>query len=275
MGWFPQMTGIKFKPPHDWSEKSALSLFKKSNFTFPVDTIHYLDFIKYSDLIPDNSINSIIADPPFGISFSGKESVYNRKSSNVQEGYVEIDQYYDEFSKLWISKLSRMLKDDGTAWIFSGWSNLSSILNAISGTDLNLINHVIWKYQFGVFTRKKFVSSHYHLLFLSKSKNYFFNKIENYPLDVWEINRTYSPNELKNGTKLPHSLVMKCIDYSSRPGDLILDPFMGNGTTAVAAKSSFRHYVGFELNKSMKKIINNNVNQIDPGSSYSKYSSRI
>lgn len=275
MGWLPQMTGIKFKPTHDWPEKSALSLFKKSNFTFPVDTIHYLDFIKYSYLIPDNSINSIIADPPFGISFSGKESVYNRKSSNVQEGYVEIDQYYDEFSKLWISKLSRMLKDDGSAWIFSGWSNLSSILNAISGTDLNLINHVIWKYQFGVFTRKKFVSSHYHLLFLSKSKNYFFNKIENYPLDVWEINRTYSPNELKNGTKLPHSLVMKCIDYSSRPGDLILDPFMGNGTTAVAAKSSFRHYVGFELNKSMKKIINNNVNQIDPGSSYSKYSSRI
>ena len=68
---------------------------------------------------------------------------------------------------------------------------------------------------------------------------------------------------------------MKCIDYSSRPGDLILDPFMGNGTTAVAAKSSFRHYVGFELNKTMKKIINNNINQIDNGSSYSKYSSRI
>ena len=269
------MTGSIFKPSHDWSEKSALSLFTKSNFTFPVDTIHYLDFIKYSNLIPDNSINSIIADPPFGISFSGKESVYNRKSSNVQDGYVEIDQYYDEFSKLWISKLSRMLKADGSAWIFSGWSNLSSILNAISDTDLHLINHIIWKYQFGVFTRKKFVSSHYHLLFLSKSKNYFFNKIENYPLDVWEINRTYSPNELKNGTKLPHSLVMKCIDYSSRPGDLILDPFMGNGTTPVAAKSSFRHFIGFELNKTMKKIINNNINQIDPGSSYSKYSSRI
>ena len=75
------MTGIKFKPTHDWPEKSALSLFKKSNFTFPVDTVHYLDFIKYSYLIPDNSINSIIADPPFGISFSGKESFYNRKSS--------------------------------------------------------------------------------------------------------------------------------------------------------------------------------------------------
>ena len=68
---------------------------------------------------------------------------------------------------------------------------------------------------------------------------------------------------------------MKCIDYSSRPGDLILDPFMGNGTTAVAAKSSFRHYLGFELNKNMKNIIANNINQTEIGSSYSKYSSRI
>ena len=65
------MTDNKFKPNHDWSEKLAFSLFNKSNFTFPVDIIHYLDFIKYSNIIPDNSINTIIADPPFGISFSG------------------------------------------------------------------------------------------------------------------------------------------------------------------------------------------------------------
>tara|TARA_B100001750_G_scaffold42753_1_gene31175 strand:+ start:4155 stop:4976 length:822 start_codon:yes stop_codon:yes gene_type:complete len=263
-----------YKPPYDWSNKKALYLFEHSNFSFPVDVIHYLDFIKYSNIIPDKSINCIIADPPFGISFTGRESVYNRKSTNVQEGYVEVEEYYDEFSQLWINELSRMLDDKGSVWIFSGWSNLSSILNAISNTNLNLINHIIWKYQFGVYTKRKFVSSHYHLLFLSKTKNYFFNKIDNYPLDVWDINRTYSPNELKNGTKLPHSLVMKCIDYSSKPGDLILDPFMGNGTTAVASKSSYRHYLGFELNKSMKKIIDNNLNQVDIGSSYLPFSLR-
>lgn len=264
-----------YKPTYDWSKKKAFGLYENSHFSFPVNTIHYLDFIKYSDLVPDKSVNCIIADPPFGISFTGKESLYNRKSSNVQSGYVEVDKYYDEFCKLWISKLSRMLNDKGSVWIFSGWSNLSSILNAISYTNLNLINHVIWKYQFGVYTKRKFVSSHYHLLFLTKSKDYFFNKIDNYPLDVWEINRTYSPNELKNGTKLPHSLVMKCIDYSSKPGDLIFDPFMGNGTTAVVSKSSYRHYLGFEINKSMDKIIDNNLNQVDVGSSYSPYYSRI
>jgi len=68
---------------------------------------------------------------------------------------------------------------------------------------------------------------------------------------------------------------MKCIDYSSKPGDLIFDPFMGNGTTAVVSKSSYRHYLGFEINKSMDKIIDNNLNQVDVGSSYSPYYSRI
>ena len=68
---------------------------------------------------------------------------------------------------------------------------------------------------------------------------------------------------------------MKCIDYSSKPGDLIFDPFMGNGTTAVVSKSSYRNYLGFEINKSMDKIIDNNLNQVDVGSSYSPYYSRI
>ena len=74
---------------------------------------------------------------------------------------------------------------------FSGWTNLGDILSAVKKSGLVVVNHVIWKYQFGVFTERKFVTSHYHVLFLAKTKNYYFNKIMHYPLDVWEINRTY------------------------------------------------------------------------------------
>ena len=264
-----------FKPTYDWSNQEALDMFNNSSFSFQIDKIYYNDFLNSVNIIPDNSVNCIIADPPFGISFSGKESLYNRKSTNVQEGYVDIDGDYGIFSQSWISNLSRILKDDGSVWIFSGWSNLNSVLNAISNTNLNLINHIIWKYQFGVYTRRKFVSSHYHLLFLTKSKNYFFNKITNYPLDVWEINRKYSPNELKNGTKLPNELVMKCIDFTTKPGDLVFDPFVGNGTTAVVSKSSYRHYLGFEINNKMKQIINTNIKKTVLGSSYVPYNSRL
>ena len=114
-----------------------------------------------------------------------------------------------------------------------------------------------------------------HLLFLAKHpKDYYFNKIEHYPLDVWDINRTYNKGERKNGTKLPNELVMRCIDFSTKPGDLVLDPFMGNATTAVACKGAFRHYIGFEINQAMQEIIDHNISLIDLGELYIPYKER-
>ena len=67
---------------------------------------------------------------------------------------------------------------------------------------------------------------------------------------------------------------MRCIDFISRPGDIIFDPFMGNGTTAVAAKGAYRHYLGFEINPEMRKIIENNLGLIQLGDFYIPYSER-
>jgi hypothetical protein len=90
--------------------------------------------------------------------------------------------------------------------------------------------------------------------------------------DVWgDIPRTYKAREKKNGTKLPVDLIKRCIDYSSRPGDLVLDPFLGNGTTAVAAITNYRHYSGFELNKKMKRIIDYNLRECSIGGDYIPY----
>ncbi|NWF97101.1 MAG: site-specific DNA-methyltransferase [Candidatus Thorarchaeota archaeon] len=221
------------------------------------------------------SVDVIVADPPFGISFNGKESLYNRDGSLVIEGYREILEDYDRFTRLWIGEIPRLLRESGSAWVFSGWTNLADVLNAAREARLTLVNHMIWRYQFGVFTRRKFVTSHYHLLFLVKNPDeYYFNKIEHYPLDVWTINRTYMRGQVKNGTKLPDELVMRCIDFSSRPGALILDPFMGNGTTAVAAKGSYRHFVGFEINSAMKAIIDDNLRLMELGGLYTPYAER-
>jgi len=118
------------------------------------------------------------------------------------------------------------------------------------------------------------VSSHYHLLFTSKTPNYYFNKIMHYPLDVWDIKRTYNKGEVKNGTKLPRELVARCIEFGSKPGDLVLDPFMGNGTTAVCSKGTFRHFLGFEINQSMRDVINRNLESTKLGSMYTLYSNR-
>lgn len=226
------------------------------------NTIYYEDCIEnISKRIPENSVDLIIADPPFGIKFDGKGAQYNRKSEFVVSGYSEISREdYQDFSKAWIKAIYPVLKKTGSAYIISGWTNLKDILIAIDDAGFITKNHLIWKYQFGVFTKRKFVTSHYHILFLVKDdKNYFFNKIDHYPEDVWEIKRDYKPGQKKNSTKLPDALIEKIILYSSQPGDFILDPFMGNGTTATVSIRLNRKYLGFEINPEAKEIIDMNI----------------
>ena len=272
--YVPHLAASRFRPTHDWPISEARRLYQTNSSDF-LDVVDYEDCIEGMRRLEPESIDCIVADPPFGLSFTGMEGIYNRDYRYVKRGYREALGDYAEFSRKWISELPRIMKNVATAWIFSGWTNLFEILEALKDSELNLVNHIIWRYQFGVYTERKFVTSHYHLLFLSKSKSeYYFNKIQHYPLDVWEINRTYRKGEVKNATKLPGELVRRCLDFTTKPGDVVLDPFMGNGTTALIAKANFRHYVGFEVNESMKKIIEANVSSVRAGESYLPYSER-
>jgi site-specific DNA-methyltransferase (adenine-specific) len=272
----PYIAGVAqmdFKPDFDWEKDEAVQLYQSAHHSIgPVDKILFDDCIEGMKNLPEESVDLIIADPPFGINFNGKGSQYNRDNDLVVEDYGEIIENYDEFTLQWISQIPRIMKETGSAYIFSGWTNLKDLLVAIDKNNLTLINHIIWKYQFGVFTKKKFVTSHYHVLFIVKNpKKYFFNKIEHYPLDIWDIPRNYAPGQKKNGTKLPEKVVMRAINFSSKPGDLIFDPFMGNGTTALSAKMTFRHYFGFEKNNKMESIITENLNSIKLGQEYRPY----
>jgi len=271
--YVPHLAAARFRPTEDWTKEEAKLLFEKSR-NRELDRIYFSDCIEGMKKLEAESVDCVIADPPFGLSFTGKATLYNRDGRFVRSGYQEVDNDYQKFSDAWIRELPRILKKTATAWIFSGWTNLFDVMCALKKSELSLINHVIWRYQFGVFTDRKFVTSHYHLLFLAKSKEYYFNKIQHYPLDVWEISRTYRKGEVKNATKLPNELVQRCVDFSTRPGDLVLDPFMGNGTTAVVAKGSFRHYLGFEMNRVMKPVIDAALSSTPLGESYIPYSER-
>lgn len=271
--YIPNLAAAHFKPSHDWSREEAEELYE--NNSRDTDRIFFGDCVAGMKNLSPESIDCVVADPPFGLSFTGREGIYNRDSRFVKEGYREVETDYSAFSASWIGELPRIMKTTATAWIFSGWTNLFDILYAVRKSGLHIVNHIIWKYQFGVYTERKFVTSHYHLLFLAKSKErYYFNKIMHYPLDVWEINRTYRKSEAKNATKLPNELVQRCVDFTTKPGDLVFDPFMGNGTTAIVAKRNYRHYLGFELNESMEPVIKANVSAIRLGESYIPYSER-
>ena len=279
--YIPGLAAFKHTPKGNWTWKQAKELYEEKKKTLPVkgNQVFYEDSISGMRKLPDKSIDMIFADPPFGIDFSGKEELYNRDSSYVVDEYNEVEGDYGDFSERWISELPRIMKETASAYIVSGWTNLESVLAAARKSGLKLINHIIWNYQFGPFTKIKYVSSHYHILFLAKNEEkYYFNKIEHYAEDtwlcdneIWNLKREYRKNIEKNGTKLPVGLVQKCIDYGTEPGDLVLDPFMGNGTTAEASKGSFRYFIGFEINSKLRNIIQTNIDQMKFGKLYRQY----
>lgn len=199
--------------------------------------------------VPDCSVDLVVTDPPFAIDFRPQRNNYHRTGSRVVEGYREIAaEEYLAFTTEWMGQAFRLLRPTGSLYVFSGWNRLRDVLQALDETGFTTVNHLIWKYQFGVFTRKRYVTSHYHILFAAKDpKRYFFSKAEHYPEDVWVINREYWTGKRKTPTKLPLALAKKILAFSSREGDLVLDPFLGSGTVAVAAKEMGRDYLGFEI----------------------------
>ena len=224
-------------------------LMKRMLGIFSSDTIYPGDALELMPKIPDGMIDLIITDPPFAIDFKAQRENYNRTGSNVMEGYQEIpESEYRAFNHRWMAEAARVLSPKGSMYVFSGWNRLRDILEGLDAAGFSTINHLIWKYQFGVFTKKKYVTSHYHILFVVKDpKRYTFNKIDHYPEDVWVINREYWKGRKKTPTKLPSEIVRKMLLYSSNAGDLVFDPFLGSGTVAIVSQREGRHFLGFEI----------------------------
>lgn len=231
----------------------------------PVNAIYNMDCLEGMQRIKPRSVDLIITDPPFAIDFKARRSNYNRTAGRVLEGYNEIEvKDYADFSRQWIAQAAQCLKESGSMYIFSGWSNLKDILVAIEEAGLTVVNHVIWKYQFGVVTSRKYVTSHYHCLYvcIDDAQRKFFPYARHARQDrtsdggsahyrdkedVWFIKREYWTGDKKTPTKLPAEVIRKILAYSSEPGDLVLDPFLGSGQVAVVSKMERRRYLGFEI----------------------------
>ena len=248
---------------------------------FSLNKIYNQDCIDGMKDIPDNKIDLVITDPPFAINFKSKKANYNRNASRVLSGYNEIEsKNYYNFTYNWMSQINRILKKSGSMYVFSGWNNLKDILTALDENGFITINHIIWKYQFGVVTSKKFVTSHYHCLYVCKNNNerkfFPYSRFDknakttdgkslqyNDKEDVWNIKREYWTGDEKTPTKLPAEIIKKILEYSSEEKDVVFDPFLGSGQVAVVSKMLKRKYIGFEIVKEYynfaKKRLEKNV----------------
>lgn len=230
--------------------------------------------------VQDGSVDLIFTDPPYGIDGDGLDVHYHRDESNVVPGYIDVPlSQYAKFSQDWIQECARVLRPGGSLYIVSGYTNLHHVLNALHTTDLQEINHIIAKYSFGVSTKNKFVSSHYHVLFWSKpekGKNKrTFNSNWKYTdqkdsyhdrLTVQDMPRDYKPGQVKNKNQLSEEFIKKFILYSSNRGDTVLDCFGGGLTTARTALRFGRKFIGFELNKNAYDAFVPTLDQVEPES---------
>lgn len=240
------------------------------------DNLYQMDCVQGMRQMESESVDLGIFDPPFAINFKGKKANYNRKESNVIQGYQDVNaSTYHAWTFQWMMEAKRVLKPSGGMFVVSGWTHLRDVLNVSHELDLHLINMVVWKYNFGVYTKKKFVTSHYEILYLCKdSKERTFQRtaffqdgeiFEEGPSkgrkkqyadmeDVWPISRENWSGYKKSATKLPRKLIEKMLGYCSLPGDLVVDGFCGSGQVPFIAREMGRRYVAFEIEEETFKF---------------------
>lgn len=234
--------------------------------------------------IADGAVDLIVTDPPYGIDGGSLHKHYNRDEDFVLDGYIEVPAAeYAAFSREWIAEAARILRPGGSLYIVSGYTHLCDILNALRDSGFQEVNHLIWKYNFGVWTRKKYISSHYHLLYYTKPGGpVTFNTFSRFGAtekdanasgslnyqdreDVWIINREYQPGKTKNKNQLPTQLLAKIIQYSSNAGDLVADLFLGSFSTAKVALGLGRRATGFEKSKTAFDHQIGEMQKVQPG----------
>ncbi|MHA1993152.1 MAG: DNA-methyltransferase [Candidatus Hodarchaeales archaeon] len=233
-----------------------------------INQIYNMDCIKGLAQLEKDSIDLLLTDPPFGIDFHKVGTQYNRKQKELGKMYHEVsaDDYYD-FTLKWLKGCRDVMKPSASGFIFSGWNHLGDILNALTELGFRIINHIIWKYQFGVFTKLRFVTSHYHILYFTKlgakqDKLRTFNRVPEYSNspgklyfeDVWRIKRDYQKGGEKTPTRLPLAITDKCIRMASNKSDVILEPFLGSGSVVLSAIKYDRQFFGFEISEEIYRI---------------------
>mgnify|MGYP000948429302 CR=1 FL=1 len=213
----------------------------------------------------------IIADPPFGIEYSKGSHYSGLAGSTLYEDQFNRNDYI-QFSHQWISACEQALTDNGSLYIIIAWNRLHEIFDALELIpNLTMINHIIWGFPFGIFCKKMYVTSHYHILFLVKnSQHYTFNRIhktsikgEPYEEDLWNWHDNYRaksklmPEQYPEGhpCQLPPYLIDHILSISSNPNDWVGDVFAGSGTTTLECRKMQRNVVAFEKNPDYIPII--------------------
>jgi site-specific DNA-methyltransferase (adenine-specific) len=214
------------------------------------------DAIVETSKFPDACIDLIVADPPYNL---GKDYGNNRDLRHWNE--------YATFTRGWIAQATRLLKPAGSLYVFMGVRFIARLLIILEDEfDLNFNGWITWHYTQGMGRTTGFSPRHEDILYFTKTENYTFNLDEiripqKYfrernnmaganPGDVWEFSHVHysNPERENHPTQKPEALLERIIKASSNPGDIVLDPFVGSGTTCRVAQILGRKWIGIDIN---------------------------
>ncbi len=225
------------------------------------------DCLKVLKNLKSKSIDLIFADTPYNLSGKNYITVKNGKFMKCDKGdWDKIDDLYN-FNLSWIKACNRVLKDTGTIWISGTLHNHPYVGVALKNLGLWLINDVIWfkPNATPLLSKNRFAPSTELIWVASKNKKYYFN----YDLakemnegkqmrNLWTINA--QRHITKHPTEKPENLLERIILLGSKKRDIVLDPFMGSGTTGVVAKKYSRNFIGVEINSKYFNIAKKRIN---------------
>ena len=230
--------------------------------------------------IPSKTFDLVFADPPYNMQIG--EKLKRPDNSKVNGVHDKWDQFlnfkhYDEFSKEWLKECKRILKDNGSMWVIGTYHNIFRLGYHIQNLNYWILNDVIWRKNNPMpnFKGTRFTNAHETLIWASKNKKskYTFNyqslKCLNDDLQMrsdWTLPICNGKERLKkNGKKIhstqkPEALLHRIILATTNKGDLICDPFIGTGTSAVVAKKLGRKFFGIEKDKKYFSAANKRIN---------------
>jgi modification methylase len=247
------------------------------------------DCVAALEALPDKSVDLIFADPPYNLQLGG--ALHRPDQSLVDACDDEWDQFasfeaYDAFTRAWLLACRRVLKPSGTIWVIGSYHNIFRVGSMLQDLDFWILNDIIWRKTNPMpnFKGRRFQNAHETMIWASrdpKAKGYTFNyeamKAANDDVQMrsdWLFPICSGGERLKGAdgkkahpTQKPEALVARILMASSKPGDIVLDPFFGSGTTGAVAKRLGRNFVGVEREQDYIDAASARIAAVEPLSS--------
>lgn len=240
----------------------------------PLNQILMGDSVERMREIPTDSIDAIFADPPYNLQLGGDlVRPDNSEVDAVDDDWDKFDSFatYDKFTKDWLIEAKRILKPNGALWVIGSYHNIFRVGYILQDLGFWVLNDVIWVKNNPMpnFRGMRFTNAHETMIWASTSKeakpcfNYDAMKSLNddkqmrsdwtLPICSGKERRKDEDGNKLHPTQKPESLLYRVITSSTNPGDVILDPFFGSGTTGAVAKKLGRNYIGIERDEHYAK----------------------